>query len=104
MRLPQSRNSGGIQARHSIVPLPFVVECSSNTCSLYFRHGVSDDISSTQPRRMLTSDRVFASVLFVSTPEALVVIVRLLASAICCRLIVTYELYGMRYVSQTAKQ
>lgn len=39
---------------------------------------------------------VFSSILFISTADALLVAVRLLASAIVCRMILMFELWGMR--------
>lgn len=42
---------------------------------------------------------VFASTLFVSTQDATTVIVRYFASALVCRIVLMYELAGMRYAS-----
>ncbi|KAF2175923.1 hypothetical protein K469DRAFT_646390 [Zopfia rhizophila CBS 207.26] len=44
---------------------------------------------------------VFTSALFISVPASLIVLVRFLASTMCCRIIVMYELSGMRQVSQS---
>ncbi|KAH9206237.1 hypothetical protein DL95DRAFT_315935 [Leptodontidium sp. 2 PMI_412] len=40
---------------------------------------------------------VFSSLLFINIRNALIVLIRLLGSTLCCRLIVKYELSGMRH-------
>ncbi|KAF2118275.1 hypothetical protein BDV96DRAFT_569584 [Lophiotrema nucula] len=47
---------------------------------------------------------IFSSMLFISVPAATKILVRFLSSTLCCRIIVTYELSGMRYVSQKFRE
>lgn len=101
-REPEHVDVFGVQGGYFVVLLLVVVACVENTCSLHLWDQACDFRAFVVLCGADTWISVFAILLFILVPDALKILVRYLASAMCCRIIVMYELAGMRYVFESS--